>query len=113
MKKLVTTDVFSGARLIKELNLKKEVEDICKEADDINDIFHNGFEVVYMIFEKAIDERCELKIYEFLSRPYEMTPEEVGNLEIDKQFEMLEQLAKENDLKAFFSKVKKFINSMK
>lgn len=113
MKELNTKDVFNALRLIRSLDIKKEAEGVLREADSVDDVFSDGYALVYVLFEKAVEQSAEKKLYEFLAGPYEMTAEEVGNLSISEQIKNIKQLAKENDLKVFIQDVKKLREVLK
>lgn len=113
MKKLNTKDVFKMARFLRNLDFKKEAETVLREADSIDDVFSDGYALIYAIFEKIVDKNAEEQFYEFLSGPYEMTAEEVGELSIGEQIKNIKQLAKENDLKVFIQDVKKLREILK
>lgn len=113
MKKLNTKDVFNALRLIKSLDIKKEAEGVLREADSVDDVFSDGYALIYALFEKAVEQSAENKLYEFLAGPYEMTAEEVGDLSISEQMKNIKQLAKENDLKVFIQDVKNLRKALK
>lgn len=104
MRKLKTKDVFNAIRLIKKTNMKEDLKPVIALAAQggmkIEDIGIEGILTVIEIFTAA---KAETAIYEFLADPFEMTPEEVGDLELCALAESLDQLVKENDLKNFFT----------
>ena len=107
MRKLKTTDVFAGARLIKQLGLKEEAKAIAAKADEIQDIWSMGFDFVWNIFDRATDTNGEALLCEFLAGPFEKTPEEMADLELTELMSGVKQLAEENDLMPFFKNVAK------
>ena len=102
MRKLQTKDIFAFCRCIKSIGIKDEINKLCKDADNINDIWDKGFELVYSIFEAASEKKSEASIYEFLSGPFEMPVEDIQEMELDKFFDLVKQLAAENNLVNFF-----------
>lgn len=102
MRKLQTKDIFAFCRCIKAIGIKDEINKLCKDADNINDIWDKGFELVYSIFAAASEKKSETSIYEFLAGPFEMTANEVEKLEITEFFKLIKQLAAENNLVIFF-----------
>lgn len=104
MRKLQTKDVFSALRLIKRANLKEELKPVialaAKGEMKVEDIGIEGMLTVIEIFSAA---KSEHAIYEFLAEPFEMTPEEVEGMDLCTLAESLERLAKENNLKNFFT----------
>lgn len=107
MRKLKTTDVFAGARLIKQLGLKEEAKAIAAKADEIQDIWSMGFDFVWGIFDRATDTNGEALLCEFLAGPFEKTPEEMADLELTELMSGVKRLAEENDLMPFFKNVAK------
>lgn len=104
MRKLQTTDVFNAMRLIKKANLKEEIKPYLKLAasgrispEDI------GIESILGLIETLSEQKSESAIYEVLAPPFEMTPEEVAKMEIEPFIEALQTLAKENNIKVFFT----------
>lgn len=103
MKKLETTDIFSGIRLLKKLGLREKAEQLARNSDTIDDVWANGFEFLWDLFDTATEAGGEAAVYAFLSGPFEMTPEQVKHLELPELIKNLKQLAEENDLTSFFS----------
>lgn len=81
MRKANVSDMFNIARLIKEFGIKDEIFEATKGKDDIEEI---GFSMVYNIFDKATTEEAEQKIYEVLSKPFEIECKKIGKMEIDE-----------------------------
>lgn len=107
MRKLKTADLFTGARMLKKLGLKEQAKQIAAQADKVQDIWAMGFDFVWAIFDAATDKGGEKLLYEFLAGPFEMTPEEVGELDLSDMIDRLKQLAEENDLLPFFKNAAK------
>lgn len=103
MRKLNFGDSFKAARLIKELNLKEELKEIASNQEQ--DQYESGVEIIYTILEKGTTKDCEQRIYDFLSGPLEITPEEVKELEL---FEVVDKIFKIADIE----KWKVFIQSV-
>lgn len=102
MRKLITRDVPVFCRCLKKVGLKEEVKALAAEANTAEDVWAKGFDFVWNLFDTMTEETGESALYEFLAGPFEMSAEEVQNLEIDVLFTNLEQLAKENNLYRFF-----------
>jgi hypothetical protein len=88
-------------RLLKELGIKEEIREIAKNGS-AKDVLNVGYDVVYGIFDKATEQNAEDKLYAFLAGPFEITPEQVGSMELTELFGSIKQMAKENDLEGFF-----------
>ncbi len=102
MRKLKTSDLFAMARCLKAIGLKDEIKKIAMEANKVEDIAAKGFDYFYILFEKAVDKKSEKPIYEFLSNPFEMTAQEVENLELTELFKGISEVADIATWKAFF-----------
>lgn len=104
MRKLKTTDVFSFCRVIKQIGAKDKFREIAMKANSADDVFDSGFDLVWDLFDIATETNSEHHIYEFLAGPFEMKPAEIQDLDLDKLFPMLKQLAAENNLLYFFER---------
>ena len=102
MRKLKTTDVPALARTLKKMGLKDRFKALAQEANNAQDVFDMGFDVLWDLFDTATEETGENALYEFLAGPFEMTPAEVADLDLDKLIENLQTLAAENNLTVFF-----------
>ena len=111
MRKLKTFDVFNMLRTIKKAGLKEELKPYFRlAADGKLDIEDIGIETVLGLMEITSEQRSEDAIYDFLAGPFEMDPEEVANLDLDKLVTMLSQLAEENNLEVFMRAVSGLIS---
>ena len=83
MRKANTADMFKIGRLITDLGVKDQLFEAQKnkEIDKLEEI---GFDFFYAIFEKAVSEEVENKIYDVLSGPFEMTSDEIGKMTFSK-----------------------------
>lgn len=104
MRKLKGSDLFNTLRLIKKAQMKDELLPVIKQltsggmsAEDI------GITGILTIIEILTEKKAEQGIWEMLAGPFEMKPEEVADLDLLDLAEKMEQLAKENDLKRFFT----------
>lgn len=79
MRKANTSDLFNVARLINSLDLK---DDLFKAQKDNEDMERIGFNFIFDVLSKATTKEAEEQIYECLANPFEMKPEEVGQLDI-------------------------------
>lgn len=104
MRKLQTSDLFSALRLIRKANLKEEIKPILKMAGsgqmEVEDV---GIEGILSVIEILSEKKSEQAIYEVLSGPFEMEPEQIEKMDLCTLVERLETLARENDLKRFFT----------
>lgn len=102
MRKLKTTDIPAFCRCIKAIGIKDDVQKIAKEANSASDIWGMGFDLIWSIFDKATEVSGEKNIYEFLAGPFEMTAEQVADMDLDKLIEACKKLGEENNLTGFF-----------
>lgn len=102
MRKLKTSDVPVLCRSLKKLGLKERFRTLAQEADTAQDVWSKGFDAIWSLFDAATEEGGEVALYEFLAGPFEMTPEEVRDLDMDILLTNLQQLAAENNLAVFF-----------
>lgn len=102
MRKLKTKDAPALCRCLKKLGLKNTFKTIAKESKSTQDVWDRGFELIWGLFDTATEQDGERNIYEFLAGPFEMTLEEVEDLDFDVLLANLKQLAEENDLASFF-----------
>ena len=109
MRKLKTTDLPAFCRSLKKLGLKEQLKHLAMEADNIQDAWSNGFDMVWELFDVATEVGGELAIYEFLAGPFEMPPEDVADLDLDILIANCKQLAAENNLGAFFKSAAKLM----
>lgn len=102
MRKLKTCDIPILCRCVKKLGLKEQIRAIAQESDTAKDVWDRGFEFLWGLFDVATEQAGEACIYEFLAGPFEMTPAEVADLDIDVLLANMQQLIAENNLSAFF-----------
>lgn len=112
MRKLQTKDVFNAMRLIKKANVREEIKPIIKlAAEGSLGVVDIGIEGILTVFEIFSEKKAEDAIYEFLCEPLEIGKEELESLELMELAEKLEEFAKENDIKAFFTILSGMITS--
>lgn len=102
MRKLKTADIPVFCRCIKRLGLKDQIKELALNAEKASDVWDFGFEFVWNLFDIATEKNGEEALYEFLAGPFEMTPEDVRDLDIDVLIHNVQQLIEENKLGGFF-----------
>ena len=104
MRKLQTSDVFNAMRVLKKANFKEEIKPILKMAGSgelkVEDV---GIEGILGVIEILAEKKSEQALYEVLAPVFEVTIKEVEQMDLITLAENLETLAKENDLKRFFT----------
>lgn len=109
MRKLKTKDAPALCRCMKKLGLKEKFQALAREANSAADIWEHGFEFIWDLFDVATEQDGERVLYDFLAGPFEMTPEEVADLDFDVLLANLKQLAEENNLAGFFKSAAKLM----
>lgn len=109
MRKLKTADIPNLCRSLKKLGLKDKFKTLAQEVGSAKEAWDRGFDVIWELFDAATEINGEQAIYDFLAGPFEMTPEEVADLEIDVLFANCQQLAAENNLGNFFKSAAKLM----
>ena len=120
MKKLCTKDLFNAMRFVKKANIKDEILPMFNKAEELvkqtkSDaemsklIEEQGFELIYKIMEIVTDEGIEEEFYRLLSNPFEMDADTIANMPLNEFFNCFVVLAKENNLKDFFTQVANLI----
>ncbi len=107
MRKLQTSDIFSFARIIKASGVREEltnfIQKISKQGN--TDVEKIGFTTMLMIMEALSDKKAEKAIYDALAPIFEMTADEIEKLPPKDLFDLLKQMAEENDLVNFMGSV--------
>lgn len=106
MRKLKTTDIPACCRCLKKLGLEDKLRALAKESNTMAEAWDNGFDLFWDIFDRATEADGEAVIYNFLAGPFEMTAQEVADLEVPDLLARMKQLAVENDLVGFFGSVR-------
>ena len=101
MRKLNTSDVFAFTRLVKEIGLKEEIKNITAKVSEETDVKALGIDIIFTLIEKFSEVNSENALYEFLSRPLEVTKEEVGTMDLFDLVEKIMQIADLEKWKAF------------
>lgn len=112
MRKIITSDVFKMARIIRKANAKEEMIKVFSKMEELKgdesktleDVKKEvGMEIVAYLIESCGDEEVEKLLYNLLSGIAEKKENDIKNQSLDTTIEMLKQIAKENDLQNFFS----------
>lgn len=108
MRTLNTADIFTALRILNETGLKEQLTTVVIKAKEENqEVESVGKEVTLKLFEFLLEQKTERKLYEFLSAPFEVTPEDVEKMPIDKLIENLEELSKISNFQSFFTSLSK------
>ena len=107
MRSLKTSDLFSFARVIKASGVREELTDYIQRLSkqDNTDVSKIGFNTMLMIMEALSEKKAEKAIYEALAPVFEMTVVQIQDLPPKDMFDLLKQMAEENDLANFMGSV--------
>ena len=107
MRSLKTSDLFSFARVIKASGVREELTDYIQRLSmqENTDLSKIGFNTMLMIMEALSDKKAEKAIYEALAPVFEMTVDQIQDLPPKDLFDLLKQMAEENDLANFMGSV--------
>lgn len=103
MKNLSGANLFEAMRLIKEAGIREEVKTLADKITDGASVNEVGLELLLTLSEKLSEKKIEHLFWELISKNFEMSPEEVKNLDL---FDLLEGLMKIADVdrwKAFLN----------
>lgn len=107
MRNLNLGDAFQLARIIKKLKIKNELKDITSNTTEESNKMEIGIDLMYAIFDKATEKQTEQEIYKFLSRPFEVKPEEVEKMGLFEVVENFSKVANLEEWKAFLKQAAK------
>lgn len=102
MRKLKTRDVPAFCRCLKRMGAKDKFKEIAMESNTLKDVETRGFDLIWDLFDLATEQEGEVYIYEFLAGPFEMSTDEVSDLDIDVLINNIKHMITENNLVAFF-----------
>ena len=102
MRKLKTSDIPVLCRCVKKIGIKDQIKEVAQQANTVKDVWAFGFDFVWNLFDIATEEASESCLYEFLAGPFEMTPAEVRDLDMDILLENIKHMVQNNNLSVFF-----------
>ena len=105
MKKIQTTDMFNALRIVKASGIKDELSRLIKSLTDKSDTRTVGIYGALTIIEAMSNAGAEQEIYKFLAPIAEKTVDEIKEMSMDEFISLLEQIGKENDIHAFFTRL--------
>lgn len=110
MRKINTKDVFQLGRIFKKINIKQVAVSMAgdinnamekdKGQDNDTNIKEVGMNLIFSVIENCPD--AENEIYIFISNISGFTVKEIENMDIEDFFELLKEIAQNNDLKKVF-----------
>lgn len=114
MRKLNGSDIFPALRLLRAMDLTEPVNGLVKAisaSETDQDKSMAGLAFLGNCLEKAIDSKDgERMIFTFLAGPLEKpSAEDVRSMDLNALADAVIQLTEENDLAAFFTKVRRIM----
>lgn len=107
MRNLNFGDAFQLARIIKKLKIKDELKEITSNITEESNKMEIGMDLMYVFFDKATEKQAEQEIYKFLSRPFEIKPEEVEKMDLFEVVENFSKVANLEEWKVFLKQAAK------
>lgn len=105
MRALNTNDAFEVARALDESGVREDIEkkivDLAKAGKDF-DVESIGVGTIMDVVRLFLSKGMQGRMYQVLSGPYEMTPEEVGLLSLKEQAANIRTIAADEGLHDFF-----------
>lgn len=104
MRKLNLKDSLNFMRFIKKAGIRQIVIDLVNGVKDTTDSpARIGVNAFFAVMEAVSATENEQELYNLLSGPLELEPEQVAAIELTELAEKLEQMAQENNLERFFT----------
>lgn len=105
MRNLETGDVFAFVRLTKKIGITQNLKELIMSKDNIQDLTAEsfGYDLIFLLFDAAAEEKAEGEVYKFLAGPLEMSAEEIKKTDPIELLEMLKQVADVEKWKSFFT----------
>lgn len=112
MRKIVSTDIFKFAKLIKAMNLKDQLKGLFVKADSSEDIprlaKEQGVTFLGMIVEDLSNPEVESLIYDMAADLGEVTVEELKGMELKHFLALIGDIWKEVKATMTFEEIKSF-----
>lgn len=109
MRKANVSDMFKIGRLVTKLGIKEQIYE-AQKGKGVDKLEEIGFDLIYMIFEKAVSEEVEDEIYDILSGPFETPKEDIEKMTLNK---LLEGCTKVFDLKTVINFISRALPMIK
>lgn len=109
MRDLQTKDIFAFVRVLNKIGVKEELKQ--KATAPTADVESVGYDIIFMLLEKAAEPEAEKEIYSFLAPIYEKTVEELKSMDAIEFMESLTKIASIERWQSFFSSAAKLMKS--
>ena len=81
---------------------QRRVKKIGMEANNTSDVYEKGFEILFILFEKASEKKSEKALYEFIGTLLECSFEEVRDMDPFTLMTKLKEIADWEQWRSFF-----------
>lgn len=107
IRKLITADLFRMSRIIRKMDIKKDIEGLARDTSGLNDTAKKKAEQQLkidfaMLFVENIG-NAEQECYQFLADLSGKKPEEIEKQPPEDTMNMLDELFKQQGFGSFFS----------
>jgi hypothetical protein len=107
MRKLKTSDIFALTRIVKKMNIKKEIAEVAKDvsgftADEKVKAEATMQTSIILIFVENLGS-AETEIYKLLADVTGTTAEDIENMDIDLLIPMIKELFSQEGIGSFLS----------
>ena len=104
MRELQTPDVFALVRLISKAGIKEDLKSRILEIEDLKSVNTEsfGYDVLFLLIEKAAEPQIENEIYKFFADIFEESVEDIKKSDPIDFFEKIMQVATPERWLAFF-----------
>lgn len=116
MRKIITSDVFKLARIIKKIGIKDDISAMyaqVQQAKKQGEEFNSekiGIDLMLKVIEACSTEEQEKQIYGLLAGIMEKTEEDIKNQSLDTLMEDIKRIFSENNMTNFFKAAAKSMN---
>lgn len=107
MRSLRSSDIFSACRLLSAIGFRDEFKKIAENATNIKDLtqFDVGYDLIFGLVEKATTSKAEKEWYSFFANIFEVSVDEVKNMNPCDFLDKVIEVADVEQWKAFFMRV--------
>ena len=106
MRALEFADLYKAQRVLRAAHFTDEIRPMLQmAADNSDDLSKVGFKAIFTLLDLLAENEAEMRMYEFLSGPFEMDPDEVSHLKLAELQEKVDWLLHEENTAPFFKSV--------
>lgn len=114
MRKIITDDLFSFARVLSTANVKTAFEDLLNEGKNAKNekgfsAERFGIHAFVVVLDACGRDGVKDAFYDFLAGPFETSSEAVKNMPVDELVKNFKALFEMNNMTAFFDMVGKLM----